>query len=868
MKKVIFVLIFIPYLASSQIVDDFESGKVSDWVQYPEGRWKAENASAISGSFSLHHVFDNTESGNDRVAQEIRYIHPDEGSVIWSFSIKHGYDPSSTNNWAVFLVSEQDPVNMFAPTCNAYLIGVNISGSDDTLRLVRMINGNNTNVVNCGINWQTDIGITTAARISVTRNASGVWKVEIFKITGELLKASEGTSADLPDFRWFGIAYRYSSTKDRLLWIDDVLLSGVFYQDTIPPSVKEYNISGNNSIEICLSEEPSEGTMTAGLFTLENGASAISVEKLSSLKYNIVFADDFSNKKRDTLYISGLCDITGNCSDRIGLDFMALRPDPGDIIISEIMADPVPSVSLPEAEYIEITNLTDYSFNTKNWTVQSGDQSYLFTERVLKPREIVILCHKSDTLAFCKYGSVYGFSSFPALPDNSRLISISDSAGILVHGVEYSQSWYNNDLKSEGGWSLEIIDPDFPFYYEDNWTASSSKTGGTPGKKNSASEENRDISFKGLINTFPEDSLHLTLTFSEPVNYTGNSVKPAIEKYEVLEIHCSDKLFRSFYITVNKPFLPGEVNAVIFPEGIHDFAGNEAEIKEFKFGLTEQATNGDILFNEILFNSIVEGTEYIEFYNSSDKVIDASRLFLVSVSENGDTSDLLRVSEEHRCILPSTHYAITEKKEDVEQCFISGNSEFIFSVNDFPSLPDAKGHLLLLNRELDFIDEVLYDEKMHYSLLDNKSGISLEKTDPLLSSIQPDNWHSASATSGGGTPGSQNSVYQETPVTEEEIVLSSSKITPDSDGIDDILTIRMNFPGDGYIVSASVFDETGSLKKRIASNLLAGPSDTIIWDGTADDGSALSSGIYIIFVTYYNDAGETGRWKKICTVLR
>lgn len=65
-----------------------------------------------------------------------------------------------------------------------------------------------------------------------------------------------------------------------------------------------------------------------------------------------------------------------------------------------------------------------------------------------------------------------------------------------------------------------------------------------------------------------------------------------------------------------------------------------------------------------------------------------------------------------------------------------------------------------------------------------------------------------------------------------------------------------------------VFDETGNYVKKIATNMLAGPEASLIWDGTADDGSPVNTGIYIVFITLYDDTGKTGRWKKVCTVVR
>jgi hypothetical protein len=181
---------------------------------------------------------------------------------------------------------------------------------------------------------------------------------------------------------------------------------------------------------------------------------------------------------------------------------------------------------------------------------------------------------------------------------------------------------------------------------------------------------------------------------------------------------------------------------------------------------------------------------------------------------------------------------------------------------------DDKGHLILYSRELEKIDEVFYNEKMHYSLLSDYEGIALEKTSPGLKSELAVNWHSAAGSAGWGTPGAKNSLFVEQPVTFDLVSLSSSKMTPDNDGYEDFLVISFNLTGGSNIISAVVFDETGNYIKKIASNLLAAPETSLIWDGTADDGTPVRTGIYIIFITLYDDAGKAEKWKKVCTVIR
>ena len=166
------------------------------------------------------------------------------------------------------------------------------------------------------------------------------------------------------------------------------------------------------------------------------------------------------------------------------------------------------------------------------------------------------------------------------------------------------------------------------------------------------------------------------------------------------------------------------------------------------------------------------------------------------------------------------------------------------------------------------IDKVSYSENMHNPLLSGFEGIALEKTGKCNLSRETASWHSATEISGWGTPGGPNSVYAELLGQTDKMSLSSTKITPDNDGYEDFLSISISLTGNANAVSVSVFDEAGGFVKKIASNMLTGAEATFLWDGTADDGSPVNSGIYIILINLFDDKGKTERWKKVCTVLR
>jgi hypothetical protein len=546
------------------------------------------------------------------------------------------------------------------------------------------------------------------------------------------------------------------------------------------------------------------------------------------------------------------------------------KADPGDVIITEIMADPLPAVTLPAKEYIEIYNRTDYAFNLKDWALSDGNTHCTFPEIFLLPGDYMILCQLQDTGLFKSYGRTTGLKSFPALTDGGKVLFISDNTSKLIHGIEYSSDWYGDALKDGGGWSLEIIDTDYPFYQEGNWHASVSKEGGTPGKINSVSGENHDYIFSGIENVFTVDSMTIILKLSETViDLDKNIGIIEIEGLVISSLFPTDVLMREYTIIFSEPLRKGRIYTLTTGSDLTDFAGNLIKRNELRFGIPDPVQKGDILFNELLFNPFPGEPDFIEFYNCSERIIDASDLILVSVNDElNDTSSVVFVSSEKRNILPDEYYAVTTDKKCLLNRFFSSDQYEIFEVSHLPSMPDDKGHLILYNRRLDKIDEVLYDEDMHYPLLSGNEGISLEKIIPEGSSADKLQWHSASEASGWGSPGAVNSVLYVQSESNDKIVFSSTRITPDYDGNEDFLVINLTLKGLGNVISVTVFDEAGSFVKKITDNLLAGPEASIIWNGTAGDEKLVSTGIYIILISVFDDKGKVQNWKKVCTVIR
>lgn len=872
MKKVFLLALLLPVVASGQITEFFESGDISRWTQTPEGRWNCDNINTISGTRSFHHAFDNPDSGFDLAGLRVDDLRPEEGLVKWSFKIRHGTDPSSSNNWAVFLISYSDPGSITASRkCNGYAVGVNQTGNDDLLQLWKVTEGAFMPVIRSNLDWQSGIGTSEYAAINVERSPAGRWDMKVFRQDGSLADSCSGSDQGSVSGGWFVICYKYTSARDRLLWIDDILLDGVFQNDTSPPALLKCEIAGINSLVLSFSEEPAGTMLQNSNFRIGNSASqVISVIKISSRSVLLEFEDDFARGEAYTLIIGSLCDRSDNCAVNVSAGFSYLPPGPGDIIISEVMADPSPAVSLPAREYLEIYNRTPGAVSLKNWNLATETQDHPLPSVVIEPYGYLILCQMQDTSLFRAFGNVAGLKNFPVLTDAGKLIALTSNSDDLIDGIEYSSDWYRDVLKSDGGWALEIIDNTYPFSGAENWRASVSVKGGTPGRKNSVSGNNPDTRFTGLTNVFPDDSLNISLAFSESVpGLSAEMISMGINGSHVQKLTATDKLKRRFSVVSGKPLERGKVFSLTVDDKIRDFAGNSMEVSSFMFEIPEQAATGDIIFNELLFNPLPGSADYIEFYNCSGKIIDVSRLAVVSADvETSGTSGLYYLSQEHRCLLPGEYYAITTGRRSICDGFISSEPQRIFEVSSMPSMPDKGGHLILLNRQLDLIDEVFFDDGMHFPLLGTTEGVALERTGSSGLSSDRTLWHSASEASGWGTPGAPNSIVPDHMITGDQIFLSTTRITPDNDGNQDLLEISMKFRGNGNIVSVTVFDENGGFVRKLTDNLLAGAEASVIWDCTLDNKRLADPGIYILLVTVFDDNGKVKKWKKVCTVSR
>ena len=543
-----------------------------------------------------------------------------------------------------------------------------------------------------------------------------------------------------------------------------------------------------------------------------------------------------------------------------------------DVVIDEIMADPTPIIGLPGNEWLELKNTTTAPINLQNWRIgDATGQSGPMPNFILQPDSFVIVCTVSAGAAMSAFGTTILVTSFPSLDNNGDQLFLKTANGKTIHAVSYTSAWYQNEVKKDGGWTLEMIDTKSPCAGSSNWKASINTTGGTPGKKNSIDAINNDATAPQLKRAYTTDNTTIILVYDEPVdsltgatlaNYSVDGGLTFISAIGVAP------LFNQVQLKTSSPLAANTVYTIT-ASNIKDCKGNTiGTANKVKVGIPVDAAAGEWIINEILFNPRSNAYDYIEFYNKSNKIFDAAKLYIANRNSTGVISSIKVLSATPYYIFPGDYIVETEDADNLAMQYLVKNPDNVLIVASPPSFADNEGTVVALNMQGTVTDEVKYKDDWHFKLIDNAEGVSLERIDPAGPSQNETNWHSAASTAGYGTPTYKNSQYKLLQSINAKIEVTPKVFSPDNDGRDDIATIQYEVTEPGYIANITIFDAAGRPIRNLVRNGTLGLKGYWNWDGLDDKGNKLAVGTYIIFTEIFNLKGKKETFKSITVLAR
>lgn len=846
-------------VALAQVSDDFSDGDFT-------------TGSAWSGSSTLFTVVD--DGGNLRLrsnsAGAANYYLSTPSSVVddayWELFFDMRFATSGANYADVYLMSST--ANLSSGV-NGYFL--RIGGTADRLELFRSDAGTNSSMGLQSPDAVVNSSSSNPFRVKVTRTAAGLFTLLYDDgATGNYVTAGSTADATYTSATHFGLRIEQSSAASPVNnhFFDDIVVD-LIPVDNTPPSITSVTAVSATAVDVLYSEPLDPAFIGTYDIIPFIGVSDQVLDGTNPALVHVTAALALTSGNTYDLLPSGARDPVGNVyAGPAQIAFSYFVPDaalPGDVLINEIMADPTPIVGLPDAEFVEIVNVTtDRIFDLQGWVFTDGSTNGTLPSFTLSPGEHAIIVDDGTASLFAAFPNVIVVTTFPSLNNDGDPLELRDAGAVVINAVQYSSTWYQDAVKAQGGWTLERIDPTAPCSGASNWRASNHPSGGTPSAQNSVYAIVPDNTPPSVVSVQVDGPTSITVLFNEAMDVgslaTGSyGITPALPVTGVLVLGSS-----SVQLTLGTALTVGTLYQVTVTQ-VSDCPGNPiGSANTAQFALPEPVAAGDVVINEVLYDPVTGGSDFVELYNRSGKTLSLAGWMLANVS-NGVVGSGQAITSSSFILLPDEYVLITENTASTASLYPQSHTDR-FIETDMPSYNNGNGSVVLLAPDGTQLDRFNYDDDLHFALVNKPEGFSLERVSPDRPTSDNTNWQTASDVAGRATPGFRNSQYSRTAEASGEMSIDPAIFSPDNDGFQDILTIAYRFDQAGFAGTMTVHDLAGREVRRLMDNQLLGSEGAISWDGITDDASKARMGPYIVVFEVFDLDGNTELYKKTVTL--
>jgi hypothetical protein len=762
----------------------------------------------------------------------------------WQFWVKMDFAPSSANRLEVALLSNQSKIDS---SYQGYYLSIGENGNLDAIELWRK-NGITKQLLARGVNGRFANRLDSIV-IKVERTLDYTWTVSTKTNDSWITEFSHIDSTYLQS-RFFGFRPIYTSTRNNLFYFDDLHITGKAYVDTIAPLLDSIAVNPANTITLWFSETIDTNALMLSSFLLDqvncSGFTAMGNTITLSFK-NIV------PNKNQILSLTGIKDVFGNTINKKEVAVFYLETEVSNILITELMVDPSDSPSLPNSEYIELFNTTNFPINLLGWTVKDIATTSPLPAFVLSPQEYVLLCPLENKNLFLNQTNIIGLASWPTLNNTGDSISLIDKDGNVIAEFNYSLASYQSDDKKNGGYSLELQDYTSPCLADLVISASKDPRGGTPNQKNAGIDLFVAQGFSIDDFTIANNSIELTF-----------NAKPNILSVNQLEMSPS----QAFTTTQQNNKVTLALNQSLDPSinyklSLRNSTNCVGELLDttITFLIGQAPSTGDLFISELLFNPIAGQQDFVEIFVNSDKPINTDGLTWLRFDPISE--EILHTLDFPKTVLLPKCYYVFSTSTVLSNNYVNVVSTQLVNAK-LPSLNDDEGLFGIQNKQGEVIEKVAYQEDWHAPYLVNKEGVSLERISLTKSALDKSNWFSGSRNQNFGSPTQANSASNK--VTPQKFGLSQDHISPDSDGFEDFCFLNFNNLGLGTLINVSWYSTHGQYLFHEYQNYSLSLMGELRIDGLSADTKTLNPGIYVLFVEWFSVDGETGNEKFVFTI--
>ena len=784
----------------------------------------------------------------------------------WEFFIDLQFNTSGANFVDIYLMADNSDLNIVN---NGYFI--RIGGAPDEILLYKKVSGIETVI----INGPTGVTETNSFNFRITRNIADLWNLEYDDgAIGSFVSAGTVTDSDVNSCTSFGVLIEQSSAASAVNnHFFDNFVVGNIPMDLTPPSINSVSVISITELDVLFSESVDEtsaetATNYSASSGLGNPTSAVQ-DGVNSALIHLTFTTPFTNGQEDTLTIQNIEDPSVNTmitETQTFMYFVPAIPSYRDVVINEIFADPTPQLGLPAADFIELYNASDSIFDLNGWVFSDAAASEALGTYVLFPGEYVVIADDNYTFDFSVYPNVLFVASFPALNISGDDLTLQDNLSNTIDQVSYSDSWYQDAIKDDGGYSLEQINPTIPCVNSSNWIGANLTAYGTPGTINSVHDGAPDVTTPSVITTDVISATMVDICFDETID-TSNIV---INQFSCTGgITITNLIVNPSASCISITLTPAIDTGIVYTvtlNGMGDCSGNLVSNGATQIILPHTGAIGDLIINEVLFNPFTGGDDFVEIYNNSEKYLDLYNWKLANWDDG--ITDNFKAITSHQLMGPGDYIVLTKDSSDIQSNYLNAILGNFVQLASFPTYSNDSGTVFLVLPDIDstVCDYFRYDEELQFGLINNPDGISLERIDFDRGTNESTNWHSAAESVGWATPGLENSQYYPGQLTSDAVSVEPEIFSPDNDGIDDVLNINYTMTNPGFVGNVTIFDANGRVIRSLVQNELLAAAGTVSWDGLNNKREKARIGMYIVYFEVFDLEGNVSGVKKTCVV--
>ncbi|MBK7632500.1 MAG: lamin tail domain-containing protein [Ignavibacteriales bacterium] len=447
------------------------------------------------------------------------------------------------------------------------------------------------------------------------------------------------------------------------------------------------------------------------------------------------------------------------------------------IVVNEIMFAPFGG----EPEWIELFNNSNVDINLKDWTiwdvVTTPAKATITQNFIIPANSYVVLTRDSSITNYHRYVPAPILElSLPSFNNDRDGVVLKDNRGLAIDSVFYSNQWGGTN-----GFSLERISSTAASNNQFNWASSNDIEQSTPGRVNSITPKEYDLSVSEISFSprFPTLGENVSVTAKIKNNGNQSAQNFITEFYIDTDSNNVVNLLLSSVATAN--LNPGDSLSVTSTSQIQSlqnkiltavrviYLSDEDTLNNyFEKSIEPGFAQNIVKINEVMYNPADGDPEWVELVNTSTEYININNWFISDVLTT-PSKDFITNDD---VIIEPNEIFIVAKDTSFNSAHPNTTAKIFYS--NFGSLASTADGVVIYDFRNGIIDSLFYR-----SSWGGKKGYSLERISLSIETNDSTNWVT-SLDENGSTPGIQNSIFNVPSYSRNAIVINEIMYDPET----------------------------------------------------------------------------------------